>query len=110
MLKVVSCTIVAGVIALASSAPAAAQKGGRSSMEHCVKTTLSKLAQSRAPEAQVGQAVVSRCDGPLRAALAEAINNGEAFICSVESCIGMARSRAAAEARDAYRKHYGSQL
>jgi hypothetical protein len=79
-------------------------------MEHCVKTTLSRLARSRAPEAQAGQAVVSQCDGPLRATLAEAISNGEAFICTVESCIGMARSRAAEEARDAYRRHLSRNL
>jgi hypothetical protein len=110
MMKVVSAAFLASVLVTGSSALAGAPSGGRSSMEHCVKTTLSRLAQSRAPEAQVGQVVVSRCDGPLRAALAEAIGKGEAFICTVESCIGMARSRAAEEAREAYRKHFTSQL
>jgi hypothetical protein len=111
MLKIVSVALFAAIVGVAASSQAGAQgRGARASMESCVKTTLSKLAQARAPEAQVGQAVVSRCDGPLRATLAEAINNGEAFICSVESCIGMARSRAAEEAREAYRKIYGSRL
>jgi hypothetical protein len=111
MLKVVSAALLAATVSFAAASHADAQGGSaRASMESCVRTTLSKLAQSRAPEAQVGQAVVSRCDGPLRATLAEAINNGEAFICSVESCIGMARSRAAEEAREAYRKIYGSRL
>jgi hypothetical protein len=109
MFKAASATLIVAMIAFASSSPANAQ-GGRASMEQCVKTTLSKLAQSRASEAQVGQAVVSRCDGPLRAALAEAINKGEAFICTVESCIGMARSRAAEEAREAYRKYFSARL
>lgn len=105
-----SAAFVAAMISFAPGASAGAQNGGRASMEHCVKATLAKLAQSRASEAQVGQVVLSRCDGPLRAALAEAISKGEAFICTVESCIGMARSRAAEEARDAYRKHYSSRL
>ena len=73
-------------------------------MERCVDSVISRMARAKAPEAQVGQAVVSQCDGPLRAALASAIQTGEAFICSVESCIGMARQRAAEEAKSAYRE------
>jgi hypothetical protein len=110
MLKVVSAAFLAAIIASASSALAGDATGGKASMERCVKATLSKLAQSRAPEAQVGAAVLSRCDVPLRAALAEAINNGEAFICTVQSCIGMARERAAEEARTAYRRFVTSRL
>jgi hypothetical protein len=110
MLKVVSAAFLAAIIASASSALAGDATGGKASMERCVKATLSKLAQSRAPEAQVGPVVLSRCDGPLRAALAEAINNGEAFICTVQSCIGMARERAAEEARTAYRRFVTSRL
>jgi hypothetical protein len=110
MLKVVSAACLVGTIAFAGSALAGPSTQGRASMERCVKATLSKLAQSRAPEAQAGPAVVARCDGPLRAALVEAINNGEAFICTVESCIGMARERAAEEARAAYRRFVTSRL
>jgi len=76
----------------------------RHSMERCVDSVLSRMARAKAPEIQVGQAVVSKCDAPLRAVLASAIETGEAFICSVESCIGMARARAAEEARSAYRE------
>jgi hypothetical protein len=47
---------------------------------------------------------VSQCDAPLRAALVSAIQSGEAFICTVESCMGMARQRAAEEAKTAYRE------
>jgi hypothetical protein len=36
--------------------------------------------------------------------LASAIENGQAFICTVERCIGMARQRAAERARLAYRE------
>src|SRR3954468_3807086 len=44
---------------------------GRQSMEQCVDRVLARLARARADEAQVGLTVVSQCDGPLRAALAE---------------------------------------
>ena len=47
---------------------------------------------------------------PLRAVLASAIENGQAFICTVESCIGMARQRAAENARTAYRERLGTGL
>jgi hypothetical protein len=76
-------------------------------MERCVDTVLARMARAKAPEAQVGQAVISQCDAPLRAALASAIDTGEAFVCSVESCIGMARQRAAEEARSVYRERLG---
>ena len=110
MLKVVSAASFAAMIASGSGALAGGSTGGKASMERCVKATLSKLAQSRAPEAQVGPAVLSRCDVPLRAALVEAINSGEAFICTVQSCIGIARERAAEEARTAYRRFVTSRL
>jgi hypothetical protein len=91
--------------ALLLTATASAQTAGaRNSMERCVDNVLSRMARAKAPESQVGQAVVSQCDGPLRAALASAIQTGEAFICSVESCIGVARERASEEARSAYRE------
>ena len=73
-------------------------------MERCVDGVLARMARAKAPEAQVGQAVVAQCDAPLRAALASAIETGEAFICTVDSCIGIARQRAAEEAKSAYRE------
>jgi hypothetical protein len=91
--------------ALLFAPPASAQTAGtRVSMERCVDSVLSRMARAKAPEIQVGQAVVSQCDAPLRAALASAIQTGEAFICTVESCIGVARERASEEARAAYRE------
>jgi len=62
-------------------------------MERCVDSVLARMVRAKAPEVQVGRAVVSQCDAPLRAALASAIQSGEAFICTVESCMGMARQR-----------------
>jgi hypothetical protein len=79
--------------------------GGRQAMQHCATRVLSGLARQRASENQVGSAVLTRCDGPLRAALTDAIQSGEAPNCTVESCLDMARSRAAAEAIQAYRQH-----
>lgn len=88
--------------------PAMAQTASiRVTMERCVDGVLSRMARSKASEAQAGQAVISQCDGPLRAVLASAIKTGDAPICSVESCIGMARERAAEEARSAYRERIG---
>jgi hypothetical protein len=92
---------------LFSTASVAQTAGARHSMERCVDTVLSRMARAKVPEAQVGQAVVSQCEGPLRAALASAIESGQAFICTVESCIGIARQRAAAEAMSAYRERLG---
>ena len=87
------------------SGPGAEARGGgaRSSMERCVQRVLTRLARARAPETQVGRAVVSNCDAPLRANLAAAIRSGEAAMCTVEGCIQMARERAAEEATAAYR-------
>jgi len=76
---------------------------GRQSMEQCVERVLSRLARARADEVQVGPTVLSQCDGPLRAALVDAIQSGEAPLCTVESCMGMARSRASDEATAEYR-------
>ena len=73
-------------------------------MESCVERVLTRLARARAPETRVGPAVVSSCDRPLRASLAAAIRSGEAAMCTVESCIGVARQRAADEAVAAYRR------
>lgn len=95
--------LIAGAF-LASPDANASSRGGRYSMERCVERVLSRLARARAPETQVGRAVVSSCDGPLRANLAAAIRSGEAAMCTVESCIGVARERAAEEATAAYRQ------
>src|SRR3954447_17382700 len=98
----------AALIALTTStlpSPAHAAPGRRS-MEQCVDRVLARLTRARADEAQVGLTVVSQCDGPLRAALAEAIQSGEAPLCTVESCMGMARSRASDEATAEYRQRF----
>ena len=91
-------------VVLLTTAGSAQTAGTRQSMERCVDSVLARMARAKAPEAQVGSAVVSQCDAPLRAALASAIQSGEAFICTVESCIGIARARAAEEAKSAYRE------
>ena len=96
----------AALIALATAtllSPAHAA-AGRQSMEQCVDRVLSQLTRARADEAQVGPTVVSQCDAPLRTALAEAIQSGEAPLCTLESCMGMARSRASEEATAEYRQ------
>src|SRR3954463_5364769 len=79
---------------------------GRQPMAPWVDRVLSRLTRARADEAQVGPTVLSQCDGPLRAALAEAIQSGEAPLCTVESCMGMARSRASDEAAAEYRQRF----
>jgi hypothetical protein len=89
------------LLTIAASAQTA---GTRQSMERCVDTVLARMTRAKAPEAQVGQLVVSQCDAPLRAVLASAIETGDAFVCTVESCIAMARQRAAEEAKSAYRE------
>jgi hypothetical protein len=110
---------VASIAAIASSGPARAQgfpggfegggnRGGgqgRGQMEACTNKVLSGLVRAKASEAEAGPAVVSRCNGPLRAAVAEAIRSGEAFICNnVDACMPMAQERASNEARDLYRR------
>ena len=78
-------TSVAVLVSVAAGAPPAAQAaGGRQAMQQCVTRVLSGLARQQAPETQVGSAVLSRCDGPLRTALADAIQSGEAASCTVE--------------------------
>src|SRR4051794_36593558 len=76
-------------LATATLSPPAHAAPGRYSMEQCVDRVLSRLARAGADEAQVGPTVLSQCDGPLRAALADAIQSGEAPLCTVESCMGM---------------------
>jgi hypothetical protein len=101
-----TCLAASALIALATAtlAPPTHAAPGRYSMEQCVDRVLSRLARAGADEAQVGPTVLSQCDGPLRAALADAIQSGEAPLCTVESCMGMARSRASDEATAEYRQ------
>jgi hypothetical protein len=73
-------------------------------MEQCVGNVMRQLAQARVPEAQAGPTVAQYCDAPLRAVLAQAIQSGEAAICTVETCIGMARERVADEVLPIYRE------
>ena len=98
------------VTAFSAALPCAAQaKGGRQLMEQCVDHVLSRLAQARAAETQVGPAVLSECDGALQAALADAVESGEApAFCKVGFCITLARSRAAQEATEAYHRRIRS--
>ena len=91
-------------LSIAILPPGARAAPGRQSMEQCVDRVLSRLTRAKADESQVGPTVLSQCDGPLRATLAEAIQNGEAPLCTVESCIAMARSRASDEATAEYRQ------
>jgi hypothetical protein len=92
-----------GFLAAAPVSPAQAA-GGRRSMEQCVDRVLARLVRAKVPESQVSPAVLSACDGPLRVTLAEAIQSGEAPFCTVESCLDMARSRAAQAATQEYRQ------
>jgi hypothetical protein len=78
----------------------------RDVMEQCVENLMVRLGRSRAPESQVGQEVIARCDRELRETLAEAIRSGEAPFCSVESCLELARMRAASDAREEYRERF----
>jgi hypothetical protein len=101
---------VAAVTAFSVALPPAAQaKGGRQLMEQCVDHVLARLAQARAAETQVGPVVLSECDGALQAVLADAIESGEApAFCKVGFCITLARSRAAQEATEEYRRRVRS--
>jgi hypothetical protein len=98
------------VTAFSAALPPAVQaKGGRQLMERCVDQVLSRLTQARAAETQVAPAVLSECDGPLQAVLADAIESGEApAFCKVGFCITLARSRAAQEATEEYRRRVRS--
>ena len=96
--------------AFSAALPTAAQaKGGRQLMEQCVDQVLARLAQARAAETQVGPMVLSECDGALQAVLADAIESGEApALCKVGLCITLARSRAAQESTEEYRRRIRS--
>ena len=104
--KAGTASIIAAVVLVAADAAVAQQRARdrQQSMEQCVGSVLGRLAQAKAPEAQVGPTVVSECDGPLRARLAAEIASGRARDCpSVESCIAKARQQAAEAATEAYR-------
>src|SRR5215216_6735546 len=77
MPKLMNMAVLASVTALtlivSSDGTFAQTAGARQSMERCVERVLSQAARTKTPDAQVGQAVVSKCDGPLRAALQSAI-------------------------------------
>ena len=102
--KALTASIIAAFAVAAADAAVAQSRGRRSqTMEQCVGAVLGRLARAGAPESQVGPAVVSQCDGPLRARLAAEVAAGRAGGCTVETCLDMARSRAAEEATQAYR-------
>ncbi|MFL5126863.1 MAG: hypothetical protein ACJ8CS_16750 [Microvirga sp.] len=102
----VGALIVAGAacVVLAPGSQAQANQPSRQSMEKCVGRVLATMARAKAPEVQVGSAVTTQCDSPLRATLAEAIKKGEAGGCTVDACLDLARTRASAEAIAAYRQ------
>ena len=98
-------TVAAGVAAFAAAPSAAQAAEGRHAMEQCVDRVLSRLTRSKAGDAQVGPAVLSECDQPLRLVLADAIESGEApGFCKVAFCLDIARSRAAQEATAEFRR------
>ena len=100
----VAAVAVAIALSVTGGEPVQAQQGGgRQPMEQCVQRVLTKLYKARAPETQVGPAIVSECDAQLRSTLAAAIRSGEAGGCTIESCLSMAQGRAAEEATAAYR-------
>src|SRR3954454_25044574 len=69
----------AGLAALTGMAPSAARAaGGRVAMERCVDRVLGRLTRAGAIDSQVGPAVLSECDQPLRLVLSDAIESGEA--------------------------------
>src|SRR4051812_49896769 len=76
----VGALIAAGAVwlALTRGSQAQANQPSRQSMEKCVGRVLATMARAKAPEVQVGSAVTTQCDSPLRATLAEAIKKGEA--------------------------------
>ncbi len=83
----------------AASSPSAA---ARQTLERCVSGQLARLARTKAPEAQVGPAVVQQCDPHLQGLLTVMIQSGEAPCPSVNMCLPMARDRMAQEAYSSY--------
>jgi hypothetical protein len=75
-------------------------------MEQCVDRVLGRLTRAGAIDSQVGPAVLSECDQPLRLVLADAIESGEApGVCRIAFCLDLARRRAAQEAIVEYHRH-----
>lgn len=99
--------LVLGAAALTPAASQGAAGGARDSMEQCVNRVLTGLLRAKTPAAQAGKAVVQQCDKQLRATLQAAIQSGEAGACTVESCLAIARERAAEEATQAYSQQVG---
>ena len=97
------------VCATLGSTASAQTADARLTLERCVDRVLSRMADARASEAEVGRAVIVQCDSALKEAVASAITTGEAFVCSVESCMWIARERAANEAISAYRQRLREQ-
>ena len=95
----------AGVAALATTPSVTQAAGGRHAMEQCVDRVLSRLTRTGAADSQVGPAVLSECDQPLRLVLSDAIESGEApGLCRIAFCLDLARSRAAQEATAEFRR------
>src|SRR4051812_50165626 len=90
----VGALIVAGAacVVLAPGSQAQANQPSRQSMEKCVGRVLATMARAKAPEVQVGSAVTTQCDSPLRATLAEAIKKGEAGGCTGGARLDPARA------------------
>ena len=64
--KLAAASAISAIIFTAFPSVAAAQSAGtRQLMERCVDNVLARMARAKVPEAQVGPAVVSHCDGPL---------------------------------------------
>ena len=103
---ITSIAAAAGLAALAGMAPSAARAaGGRVAMEQCVDRVLGRLTRARAIDSQVGPAVLSECDQPLRLVLSDAIESGEApGVCRIAFCLDLARRRAAQEATAEYHR------
>lgn len=101
--------LASGIASLVLSSDLAQAEGGRKRMEQCVDHVLSRLVRTHAAEAQVGPAILSECDGALQAVLADAVESGEApAFCKVAFCMTLARSRAAQEATEEYRRRVRS--
>ena len=97
------------VCATLGSTASAQTADARLTMERCVDRVLLRMAVARASEAQVGRAVILECNPALREAVASAIATGEAFVCSIESCMWIAQERAVNEAISAYRQRLSEQ-
>lgn len=93
------------LFSLIFTVPALAQDAeSRGAMEQCTQRTIQRLKDAKAAEDQAGPAVLSQCDKQLRAALASAIQRGEAASCNVDTCMDIARQRVTQEATMAYRQ------